>query len=87
MFGVIMMLTEPPEQHFWRISFGELGTEVRWHIPNRLKEGYGLNAKWFTNPENIHLATDFLLITVDCGISDYEQIEVIKKIGGKGHDN
>ncbi len=63
--------------------FRELGTEVRWHIPNRLKEGYGLNAKWFTNPENIHLATDFLLITVDCGISDYEQIEVIKKIGGK----
>ncbi len=63
--------------------FKQLGTEARWHIPDRMEEGYGLNSRWFTNPENISLAEDFLLITVDCGISNFEQIEVVKKIGGK----
>ena len=63
--------------------FRELGTEVRWHIPNRLHEGYGLNSQWFTNRNKSNLADDFLLITVDCGISDSQQIEVIKKNGGK----
>ncbi len=29
--------------------FRELGTEVRWHIPDRMKEGYGLNSSWFTD--------------------------------------
>jgi single-stranded-DNA-specific exonuclease len=62
--------------------FRELGTEARWHIPDRLKEGYGLNSRWFANQKNKSLADDFLLITVDCGISDGQQIEVIKKIGG-----
>jgi single-stranded-DNA-specific exonuclease len=63
--------------------FKQLGTEVRWHIPDRIEEGYGLNSKWFTNPKNTSLAEDFLLITVDCGISNLEQIEVVKKIGGQ----
>ncbi len=63
--------------------FKQLGTEARWHIPDRMEEGYGLNSKWFTNPANTSLAEDFLLITVDCGISNFEQIEVVKSIGGK----
>jgi single-stranded-DNA-specific exonuclease len=63
--------------------FRELGTEVKWHIPDRLNEGYGLNSRWFTNRKNKNLLDDFLLITVDCGISDPQQIEVIKKLGGK----
>lgn len=63
--------------------FRELGTEARWHIPDRMAEGYGLNSEWFTYQGNISLADDFLLITVDCGISNAEQVEVIKKIGGK----
>lgn len=62
--------------------FKELGTSVRWHIPDRIYEGYGLNAEWFVDKKNISLAEDFLLITVDCGISNAAQIEVIKKIGG-----
>ena len=63
--------------------FRELGIEARWHIPDRMTEGYGLNSEWFTYQGNINLASDFLLITVDCGISNAQQIEVIKKIGGK----
>jgi single-stranded-DNA-specific exonuclease len=60
----------------------EFATEARWHIPDRLKEGYGLNSEWFTDRTNINLADDFLLITVDCGISSFEQVEVVKKVGG-----
>jgi single-stranded-DNA-specific exonuclease len=63
--------------------FRELGTEVMWYVPDRLTEGYGINSTWFINRKNNALADDFLLITVDCGISDLQQIEVIKKIGGK----
>ncbi len=63
--------------------FKELGTAARWHIPDRIHEGYGLNAEWFTDKKNISLADEFLLITVDCGISNAQQIAVIKKIGGK----
>lgn len=60
----------------------ELDGEVNWHIPDRLKEGYGLNAHWFTDPTNRLLNNDFLLITVDCGISNGREIESIKKMGG-----
>lgn len=62
--------------------FRELGTVVTWHIPDRLTEGYGLNSKWFLDQRGNSLSEDFLLITVDCGISNPQQIEVIKKIGG-----
>jgi len=61
----------------------ELGVEANWHIPDRMDEGYGLNSDWFIDRKNTRLSDDFLLITVDCGISNAQQIEVIKKIGGK----
>ncbi len=63
--------------------FQELGKEVQWHIPDRLLDGYGLNSNWFIRQKNINLSDDFLLITVDCGISDLEQVKVIKELGGK----
>ena len=56
----------------------EIGVDVGYYIPNRLKEGYGLNkdavkqiAKTGTN----------LMITVDCGISGIEEIEYANSIG------
>ncbi len=63
--------------------FREVGREVQWHIPDRLQDGYGLNSKWFNSQKNKNLSDDFLLITVDCGISDHRHIEVIRKLGGK----
>ncbi len=63
--------------------FRALGVEVRWHIPNRLTEGYGLNCEWFfQDRKEGGLDDKFLLITVDCGISDYQHIESIKEMGG-----
>jgi len=63
--------------------FRELGIEVTWHIPNRLREGYGLNIEWFRQQRAGGLAGDFLLITVDCGISDSLQINQIQQWGGE----
>lgn len=62
--------------------FRELGIEVTWHIPNRLREGYGLNLEWFRQQRGGGLPGDFLLITVDCGISDRLQINQIRLWGG-----
>lgn len=62
--------------------FREFGVDVLWHIPNRLTEGYGLNTDWFLERRRIDLSKDFLLITVDCGISNASQIEIIQRIGG-----
>ncbi|EKD35683.1 MAG: hypothetical protein ACD_75C01819G0005 [uncultured bacterium] len=62
--------------------FSEFGVEVVWHIPNRMTEGYGLNIDWFMARKGSILADNFLLITVDCGISNATQIEKIKRMGG-----
>lgn len=62
--------------------FKELGVEVKYHIPNRLTEGYGLGTDWFTSAIKTFTSKRFLLITVDCGISNTEEIEVIKNLGG-----
>ena len=63
--------------------FKEFGIEARWHIPDRFDEGYGLNSEWFINRKNTAISEEFLLITVDCGISNAKEIEVIKNIGGE----
>lgn len=62
--------------------FRECGRDVLWHIPNRLTEGYGLNTDWFMARKGIDLHDEFLLITVDCGISNARQIEVVQQLGG-----
>ncbi len=62
--------------------FKEIGRTVDWYIPDRLKEGYGLNTAWFTNRKNIRDNQDFLLITVDCGISDALVIDQVQQMGG-----
>ena len=62
--------------------FKELGVEVQYHIPNRLTEGYGLGTDWFTGAIKTFTSKRFLLITVDCGISNSDEIEFIKNLGG-----
>lgn len=57
--------------------FKEAGANFDVYIPDRFKEGYGLNQK--SLKRIINLKTK-LLITVDCGITDFEEIEYINKI-------
>jgi len=48
-----------------------LGAHVIFHIPHRLKEGYGLNIPAL---EKLRAQGTSLVITVDCGISNEEEI-------------
>lgn len=57
-------------------------SDVIYHIPNRLSEGYGLNAEWFEENISRFKSKHFLLITVDCGISNKEEISAVQRLGG-----
>jgi single-stranded-DNA-specific exonuclease len=61
----------------------EFTSQVSWHIPNRFAEGYGLNVTWFAQQDKLLRTKDFLVITVDCGISNKTEIEHIKTLGGR----
>ncbi len=63
--------------------FKEIGIEVKWHIPGRLTEGYGLNTAWFRDNISTFKSKRFLLITVDSGVSNAEEIQYIKDLGGQ----
>lgn len=55
----------------------EQNIDVDYYLPNRLHEGYGLNNAAL---QKIKDRGTKLLITVDCGISAYEEIEFAKSI-------
>ncbi len=60
-------------------SIQTLGGEVSaTFFPNRLKDGYGLN---FNSLKRLKKFAPALLITVDCGIGNIEEIKEAKKIG------
>lgn len=56
----------------------ERGLNTDIYIPNRLYEGYGLNKKEI---EEIAKTEHTLIITVDCGITGYDEIEYAKTFG------
>ena len=56
----------------------ERGLDVGYYIPNRLEEGYGLNKEAI---KEIIDEKYTLMITVDCGISGIEEIEICNKLG------
>ena len=58
----------------------ETNAEVDYYLPNRIQEGYGLNNEAI---DAICERGTNLLITVDCGISGYDEVEYAK---GKGLD-
>lgn len=56
----------------------EIGAYVDYYLPNRLSEGYGLNQNAL---DIIKSRGTKLMITVDCGISAYNEIEYAKELG------
>lgn len=56
----------------------ERGLEVDYYIPNRLEEGYGLNKDAI---QEIAKQGYTLMITVDCGISGINEIEMANSLG------
>lgn len=55
-----------------------LGADVEITTPNRHKEGYGLNEPAVKDMAKAGVA---LIITVDCGITNLEEIELANKLG------
>jgi single-stranded-DNA-specific exonuclease len=60
------------------LFFRYIGLRAEFYIPSRLEEGYGLNPEAV---EKIVAQGTKLLITVDCGISDIDEIEQAKAAG------
>jgi single-stranded-DNA-specific exonuclease len=58
--------------------FSELGVPVSYHVPHRLKEGYGLNEQAV---RKIAEKGSGLLLTVDCGISNRDEIDLARRLG------
>ena len=54
------------------------GANVSYYIPERIAEGYGLNADAISKLAERGVA---LLITVDCGISDHAELKLAKGLG------
>ncbi|MFH0826465.1 MAG: single-stranded-DNA-specific exonuclease RecJ [Candidatus Omnitrophota bacterium] len=54
----------------------KIGVEALHYLPHRIKEGYGLNKNIV---RHILKTKVKLLITVDCGISNHEEIEELKR--------
>ncbi|MEK1751196.1 single-stranded-DNA-specific exonuclease RecJ [Staphylococcus aureus] len=55
-----------------------LGAQVGWHIPNRFTEGYGPNELAFRNAHDEGIT---LIITVDNGIQDHNEIKMVQDLG------
>lgn len=52
-------------------------------IPDRFEDGYGLSDKTIKKLLDIAFNQNFLLITVDCGITSVSQVEYLKNLGNK----
>ncbi|HLR34005.1 MAG TPA: single-stranded-DNA-specific exonuclease RecJ [Tissierellales bacterium] len=61
-----------------KIFFDEIGANSFYYIPNRLEEGYGLNKGAV---DRIHKEDASLVITVDCGISSFDEVDYFNEKG------
>jgi len=55
-----------------------LGAQVDYYIPHRIDEGYGLNQEAV---QQLAKAGSKLLITVDCGVTDFDSAMLAEKLG------
>ena len=55
-----------------------LGMEVITYNPDRIKEGYGINTRAL---DKIHKSKTDLIISCDCGITAYDEVEYAKGLG------
>jgi single-stranded-DNA-specific exonuclease len=60
-------------------TFRHIGANVSYYIPDRSKEGHGLNSKAICKLISSRKAK--LIVTVDCGVSDKTEIALAKGLG------
>jgi single-stranded-DNA-specific exonuclease len=58
--------------------FRDIGVDVGWTVPHRLREGYGLNP---AQVERLAREGTRLLFTLDCGVTQVAEIELAKSHG------
>ncbi|MCS7163396.1 MAG: single-stranded-DNA-specific exonuclease RecJ [Thermodesulfovibrio sp.] len=56
----------------------KIGAKVFYHIPNRINHGYGLSIQSIEEAKRVGAK---IIITVDCGIRDFEAVQYAKKQG------
>lgn len=60
------------------LFFRDMGAETAFHIPDRVKEGYGISKPGIDIAKQEGVT---LLVAVDCGITAVEQVEYAKSLG------
>jgi single-stranded-DNA-specific exonuclease len=55
-----------------------LGADVRWHLPSRFEEGYGVSA---ATVEQLAADGVNLILTVDCGVTAVAEVELARGLG------
>lgn len=60
------------------LYFDSIQYPVRFYIPNRLEEGYGINEEAI---KYIHSQGCDLMITVDCGITSVKEVDLANQLG------
>lgn len=60
------------------LYFKQLGLETMFHIPDRIKEGYGISIVGIDRGKAFGSS---LLISVDCGITAIDQVEYARSLG------
>ena len=60
------------------LTLREIGADVRWHLPSRFEEGYGVSRETI-----VRLAAEGvgLVVTVDCGITAVAEVAEAKTLG------
>jgi single-stranded-DNA-specific exonuclease len=56
----------------------EIGSNAIFYIPHRIDEGYGLNAEGI---KQLHAQGVRVVVSVDCGVSNYSEIELAQSLG------
>ncbi len=60
------------------LFFKELGCDVTYYIPDRIKEGYGISHAGIDRANQLGMT---LMVSIDCGITAIEQVEYARSLG------
>ncbi len=58
--------------------FAEMGANVSHYLPSRMEEGYGISTSFIEHAKNSNTS---LVVTVDCGTSENENIDKLNALG------
>ena len=60
------------------LFFHDIGCNVTYYIPDRIKEGYGISRAGIDKAKELNVT---LLVAIDCGITALDQVEYARSLG------